>query len=206
MKTKRPLKRNLTNGYIMKTKKTDLLIIVVFGLLLVQQCAFSQTSYMKDRWNFQAGYIPDSRKDVSPKANQFRASANYGILNFLEIGAYLGGCNYLQFSRPPNNGIRDAYAPVFGINANAHLLPFLVKKEDFRFDLYLTTKFGGYYYSGKETDYFQGAYWQYFIGGGMAFYPTKHAGVFAEYGYESRAVYNGISHNTLQIGLSLKFK
>jgi hypothetical protein len=206
MKTKRPLKRNLTNGYIMKTKKTDLLIIVVFGLLLVQQCAFSQTSYMKDRWNFQAGYIPDSRKDVSPKANQFRASANYGILNFLEIGAYLGGSNYLQFSRPPQTGIRDAYAPVYGINANAHLLPFLVKKVDFRFDLYLATKFGGYYCSGKETEYFQGAFWQYFIGGGVAFYPFDHLGLFAEYGYENKAIYNGISHNILQVGVSLKFK
>jgi hypothetical protein len=206
MKTKKPLKRNSTNGCIMKTKKTNLLIILAFALLLLTQDVFSQSSYIKNRWNFQVGYIPDSRKDVSPKANQFRASANYGILNFLEIGAYLGGSNYLQFSRPPQTGIRDAYAPVYGINVNAHLLPFLMKKEDFRFDLYLATKFGGYYYSGKETDYFQGAYWQYFIGGGVAFYPFDHLGLFAEYGHENKALYNGISHNTLQIGVSLKFK
>lgn len=206
MKTKRPLKRNSTNGCIMKTKKTYLLIILAFALLLLTQDVFSQSSYIKNRWTFQVGFIPDPRKDMIPKANQFRASANYGILDFAEIGAYLGGSDYLQFSMPPNNGLRDAYAPVYGINVNAHLLPFLVKKEDFRFDLYLATKFGGFYYSGKETDYFKGAYWQYFIGGGMAFFPTKHIGVFAEYGYENKAVYNGISHNTLQIGVSLKFK
>ena len=205
MKIENPLKRNLTNGCIMKTKTPFLLITFIFGLLLVQQCAFSQTSYIKNRWNFQAGYVPDLRKNMSPKANQFRVSANYGIFNFVELGAYLGGSKYLQFSRPPQTGIRDAYAPVYGINVNAHLLPFMVKKEDFRFDLYLAAKFGGYYYSSKETDYFQGAYWQYFIGGGVAFYPFDHLGLFAEYGYENRALNNGISHNILQVGVSLKF-
>ncbi len=189
----------------MKTKKTIQLTILAFTLLLIQQAVFSQSSYIKNRWNFQVGFIPDSRKDMIPKANQFRASVNYGILNFAEIGVYLGGSDYLQFSQPPNNDIRDAYAPVYGINANAHLLPFLVKKEDFRFDLYLTTKFGGFYCSGNEIEYFQGAYWQYFIGGGLAFYPTKHIGVFAEYGYENRAIYNGLSHNAMQIGVALKF-
>lgn len=190
----------------MKTNKTILLIFLALALFLIQQDAFSQSFYIKNRWNFQAGYIPDSRKDVLPKANQFRASANYGIFNFLEVGAYLGIGNYLQFSLPPETDIRKSYAPVYGINANAHLLPFFVKKDDFRFDLYLTTKFGGFYCSGNETEYFQGAYWQYFIGGGLAFYPTKHIGVFAEYGYESRAIYNGISHNTIQIGISCKLK
>lgn len=203
MKIENPLKRNLTNGCIMKTKTPFLLITLTFGLLLVQ-CAFSQTSYIKNRWNFQAGYIPDLRKNMSPKANQFRISANYGILEFIEIGAYIGGTNYLQFSKPPQSGIKDAYAPVYGINANAQLFPFLVKRKDFRFDLYLATKFGGYYYTGNETDFFKGASWQYFLGGGVAFYPFDHLGLFAEYGYENKAIYNGLSHKILQAGISVK--
>lgn len=190
----------------MKTKTTIQLTILAFILLLIQQEVFSQSSYIKNRWNFQAGFIPDSRKDVMPKSNQFRVSANYGILNMLEAGAYMGMGNYLQLALSPGNSSRKAYAPVYGINANAHLLPFLVKKEDFRFDLYLATKFGGYYCSGKETEYFQGAFWQYYIGGGVAFYPFDHLGLFAEYGYENKAIYNGISHNILQVGVSLKFK
>jgi hypothetical protein len=190
----------------MKTKKPNLLIFLAFTFLLIQPEVFSQSSYIKDRWNFQVGYIPDSRKEVSPKANQFRASVNYGILNYLEVGGYLGISDFIQFSLPPATGMRDSHAPVYGINANAHLLPFLVKKDDFRFDLYLTTKFGGFYCSGSETESFQGAFWQYFIGGGLAFYPMKHIGVFAEYGYENRAIYNGLSHNILQVGISLKFK
>lgn len=190
----------------MKTKKIKLLIVLAFTLIHSQQNAFSQSSYIKDRWNIQAGYIPDSQKNIKPKSFQFRTSANYGILNFLEVGGYIGVSKYIQFSLPPENSVTESLAPVYGMNINAHLLPFLVKKDDFRFDLYLTMKAGGFYCDGSDKDVFQGAYWQYLLGGGAAFYPFNHLGMFVEYGYENKGVNNGLSHNIMQVGISFKFK
>ena len=68
-----------------------------------------------------------------------RAECNYGILDWLELGGYLGYIRHRSSSNLVN------FAPVLGINVNVHLLPFWVKNKDCRWELYLTAKYGTAY-------------------------------------------------------------
>jgi len=67
-----------------------------------------------------------------------RAECNYGVLNWLELGGYLG---YVRYS----TGVSSKFAPDFGVNVNVHLLPFFVENKDNRWELYFTAKYGGAY-------------------------------------------------------------
>jgi hypothetical protein len=89
-----------------------------------------------------------------------RAECNYGVLNWLELGIYIG---YIRYEKPhlwpelPVDSVylggeqereivdRIGFAPTFGINANVHLLPFFGLNKDCRWEWYLTAKYGGTY-------------------------------------------------------------
>ena len=106
--------------------------------------SFNRTNY-KNRPFMQWDNVP--AHPFQAKFNM-RAECNYGVLNWLEVGGYLGYIRYRNFhyiskySKPP---WIYAVAPTFGVNVNIHLLPFWVKNKDCRWEWYITAKYGGAY-------------------------------------------------------------
>jgi len=214
MLVKNHLKNDLVIGYIMKIKinKTSIILAMTFFISL---SVFSQDSYIKNRWNFKlAGSMGPLYNMSHKKAPQFRVEANYGLLKNLEVGGYAGLSPYWSYKRSSIDPItgyplytsKKAIAPFYGVNANFHLLPFLIKKDNFRFDLYLAAKGGGYYISGNNSQWYKGLQWQVFLGGGLAFYPWKHLGIYSEYGYETKHYPTSKDKFTSVIRFGLTFK
>jgi len=192
--------------------KTGLLFTVT---IMIAIYASGQDSYIKSRWNIKAGharyktgsfYFSHDNKET---VGNYRIEANYGITNFIETGIYFGGSRYKYYM--PVDSItfiaKGYFAPFYGTNFNFHLLPFLIKEENFRFDVYLTGKFGGLYYKDKRSG--DGIHRvEYALGGGLCFYPWKHFGVYTEYCYGNylyEDVYNSSNHTKFRYGFTLKF-
>ncbi|MFA6129092.1 MAG: hypothetical protein WC699_17470 [Bacteroidales bacterium] len=184
-------------------------IVILFALIFSFMTVSAQDSYVKNRWNFKAGYGNYEGWSVSDRGvkntfGNYRLEANYGILNFLETGLYVG---YSRISSRPvpviGQGLiyQNQNTPFFGIGLNFHPLTFLIKKPDFRFDLYLLGRYGGIYYSSPE-DYIpaKGLKFQNSQGVGLAFYFTKHIGVYTEYSFSGLHVKSG----NFRYGLSVK--
>ena len=86
---------------------------------------------------------------IQAKLNM-RAECNYGVLNCLEVGGYIGyirhrNCKHMFKEGAISDYMSYTFAPSFGVNANVHLLPFFVKNKNSRWELYLTAKYGGAY-------------------------------------------------------------
>lgn len=187
-------------------KQSTILLALIFSCVTV----FAQDSYIKNRWNFKVGYASYQGYFVSNHGSKqtfgnYRLEANYGILNFLETGLYLGYSRTTSMPVPVvGQGLiyENQNTPFFGIGLNFHPLTFLIKKPDFRFDLYLLGRYGGIYYS-SPADYIpaKGLKFQNSQGAGLAFYITKHIGVFTEYSFSGLHVKSG----NFRYGLSVKF-
>jgi len=127
-----------------------------------------QNLSVKGRWNIKASYSLykefNENYDVAffiegsklfgdrrfAKQSNPRIEANYGVLNWLETGAYLGFMMYRYLPKPTGfmfspDDLKYAYAPTFGININVHLLPFFVKKQNCIWDFYIPVRYGGCY-------------------------------------------------------------
>lgn len=186
-------------------KKALLLHIIIFIGINV----YSQESLISNRWNYKLGFspYPNENKNSSILGN-LQGEVNYGLLKFMEVGVYVGVTPFHQASFV-GNSYQSFYqkAPMYGINFNFHPLTFLINKSDFRFDVYLAGKAGGYYFFGEDTDAYHGAEWKLFIGGGAAFYLWRHFGIYTEYGYEWKTVYisNNKNITSFRYGISLKF-
>ena len=150
------------------------------------------------------------------KVGNYRLEVNYGILNNIEIGAYIGYSKFDYYRETSLDSIHKSYrvednnCPFYGVSVNFHILPFLIKKEDFRFDLYVTGKFGGVYFT-KPTLYNytfngpmlkDGQIYEYGIGGGLSYYLGRHLGIYAEYCYGK---YYSRDNFKLRYGLTMKF-
>ena len=135
-------------------KRILALFTFLFLFLLLGQ---SQTYSIKNRLNSKLSLSVNRTDEIGghfqrdhfigfrPRLN-LRAECNYGVLNWLELGCYIGYIrheNINYFIR--NSSMKAAFAPTFGINVNVHLLPFLVNNEDCRWELYITAKYGGAY-------------------------------------------------------------
>lgn len=190
-------------------------IIFVLTLCICSFLALSQNSYIKNRWNYKIGVASGPLFNISQKKSiQIRSEVNYGFFDLLEIGGYLGLSKYMKSSYAytdtlgnVHNTSKNALAPFYGINANFHLLPLLINKDNFRFDLYVAGKAGGYYLVGTSSDRYHGHEWQFFLGGGAAFYAWKHLGFFTEFGYEKNNTYinNKKNNSAFRFGLTLKY-
>jgi hypothetical protein len=185
-------------------RKAIFLILFIFSFFALH----AQDSYIKNRWNIKAGYasypgIYVSKSGMKVTYGNYRVEANYGILNFLEIGGYLGYSRLASYLPVVGKFIwENQNTPFAGLNINLQLLPFVVKSRDFRFDLYLLGRYGGAYYSSPENYYpYKGLQFQYEHGLGVAFYLWKHVGIFGEYSFGLLAKPSG----NFRGGVSVKF-
>lgn len=186
-------------------KKYNALLILLF---ISFQILDAQNSYIKDRWNIKAGYASypgfyKSDSGIKESYGNYRLEANYGLLEFMEIGGYLGYSRVTSFL--PVAGplyYENQNTPFFGFNLNFHPLTFLIRKPDFRLDLYLLGRYGGVYYSSPEGySPGKGLLFQYQHGVGLSYYLSKHFGIFGEYSFGILAKASG----NLRCGLSVKF-
>ena len=187
-------------------KKVSFLFIISNILVI---CSFGQESYIKTRWNLKGGY---SRYETSTyiynknvTVGNIRLEANYGILNYIETGIYVGysKIELIKINFADTIIIRkDCPTPFYGITCNFHILPFLVKEKDFRFDLYLTGKLGALYFKSPSDFNTHGQYSEYGLGGGLSFYLWKHLGAYAEYSYGK---YYFKDDSNFRYGLTIKF-
>ncbi len=167
-----------------------------------------KSKYLLRKLNFQLGYSryretdfifePFELLDRSKKidwVNNLKFTANYRFSKFMEAGPYLGYSPYEAFSvtiieENPEyvhslaSSIGLGNALFYGMNTNFHILPILIKKENFRFDLFASAQLGGIYLNepvegmNKKRNYFE-----YGIFGGLALYPFKHLGFYSEFGF-----------------------
>jgi hypothetical protein len=138
---------------------------------------------------------------MQKRSSNYRIEGNYGVLPCLEVGLYAGLMTYPVFKynvtkeeydsilyQNRATGIdvtkESALAPMFGVNVNFHLLPFLVKKEDCRWDLYVCAKYGGCYFTKIKFPYTEtvsNSYKHEFgIGVGGSVYFWKLVGLYTE--------------------------
>ena len=152
--------------------KTIQILIGVFLLCFCSLSSMTGQSYdIANRWNIKAGYsrnvlnvlfIPISENPITLKeykrkrSSNFRIEGNFAPIRFLEVGVYTGFMVYTtdrvigftEYEFMNYQGLFETIAEKamilnFGINANLHLLPFFVKKENCRWDLYVCAKYGG---------------------------------------------------------------
>lgn len=175
----------------------------------------SNGSNIKDRWNIKASYsivLTGNHMRFDPfKHKRYNFELNYGFLKNLEAGIYGGYSSIKLFEFTSANSGRytttDGY--LYGLNCNFHLLPFLIKKDDPRLDLYINGKLGGI--TVKRLKSFE----EHCIGGGATVYLSKHLGIFGEYNYgkflNKQAGNSGNFryyqvYNKVNFGLAVKFK
>lgn len=166
----------------------------IIGLLLLAIVAVSaqaQDSYIKERWNAKLGYSNSFFTEIEYQArlDSYTSSkpmalfdVGYGISKHFEVGGTLGFSPYIRSEYDGRITKQDNHLYLFGAQANYHILPHWVESDDFRLDLYLSGKAGGYIDQNlvfNQTD-FNGYYGIY---AGSAFYLKKHLGLFAEVGY-----------------------
>jgi hypothetical protein len=136
-----------------------ILLFIVFLFTSLSFCQ-SETYSVKNRLNTRLSVSYNRTNAVNVPFMHFegnvhpfqamlnmRADCNYGVLNWLEIGGYIGYVRYYNMKHLKKNGriLQHDFAPAFGVNVNVHLLPFFGVKKDCRWELYLTAKYGGIY-------------------------------------------------------------
>ncbi len=178
---------------------TKILIIWILIMICLVD-ASAQNSYLKGRYNFKLGYTSYPEEySHSHRIPNFRLQADYGLLDYLEVGIYTG---YSRFSCYNLAGGGDYGRPAntlfYGVNLNFNPLTFAIKADDFRFDTYLTAKFGGHYKFIPKNYSLPRHMTEYSVGIGAAFYIWKQLGVFAEYNY-GYFDYFKTSYNPIQL-------
>ena len=153
-------------------RRTQILLISLFVIAMFKMDAVGQTYSIKGRWNtkLSLSYNRINRPNGNPHILfdnipahpiqtmlNARADCNYGVLNWLELGGYIGYTRYINILRQMNDDFRKSFAPTFGVNVNVHLLPFWVKNKNCRWELYLTAQYGGtyliHYYPFESTGF-----------------------------------------------------
>ncbi len=167
------------------------ILLVIFSL--EHAYAYGQDTYIKGRWNIKAGYskygFGSWSNNVENMTGHYRLESNYGFFDAIETGIYFGHSEidtYGYFETDPTW--------FYGLNINLHPLAWFFDLNAPRFDLYLTGKYGGRYYSGNHGEYS--------IGGGLAWYMGRYFGVYMEYTYGNHGAFYD-DHMKLRYGISV---
>lgn len=182
------------------------LLLPILTMLFLSTGVYAQDkSFIKDRWTINASVIPDQKSPGRTPRHEFKLSAHYGVNKFLESGLYIGTAKYFYMIDDYNSlGIGDKI--LYGVSAKAHLLPFVIDAEDFRFDLYLNTRIGVDHYPETMLPGISGNTFRFHGGAGLAFYPFKHLGLFTEYGYDNHGILDATDHWSWEFGVVYKFR
>ncbi len=189
----------------MKIIKRILLLPILTLLFLSTGVNAQDESYIKDRWTINASVIPDLESFGRTARHEFKLSAHYGVNKFLESGLYIGNAKYFYLLEDNNLlGVGDKI--LYGVSAKAHILPFLITSNDFRFDLYLNSRIGIDQFTGNPNSTYSNARFRFHGGAGLAFYPFRHLGLFTEYGYDNHGIIDYIDRWSWEFGLIYKFR
>ncbi|MFC0877813.1 hypothetical protein ACE01N_14540 [Saccharicrinis sp. FJH2] len=130
--------------------------------------------------------------------NLWGINPNFRMTELWEVGCY---ANYTRinvlteytFDEETGTGYGiGTLSPVlfFGLNGNFHVLPLFMNTRNFRYDLYLTGKIGGFHVAEQNVSYSKAINPEYSIGAGFSVNLSKHFGIFAEYDYGKFITYN----------------
>ncbi len=196
----------------MKINPLKFKTLLVFSVLFLTVINLSAQETNKiDKLNFKLGYsrytdtefffdnfLKHDWDDKTPVGN-IRLSTNYVINKYIDAGLYFGYSLYKTYI-PYVYSIDyvDVSSIMYGVSSNIHFLPFFIKMERSRIDVYASLHYGGIHLFEPEGGInTKKNYTEYGIYGGLAFYPFRHLGFYAEYGYGKYANW--------RYGLSLKF-
>jgi len=194
--------------------------LALFFSFFISNNTFGQDSYIKSRWNIKTGFSRNNSGVTGvPKgvyAGNLHAEANYGFSNYIEAGVYLGyspvdvytEMTFDSMGRVTSASIYNYAMPSYGLNVNVHVLPFFVKSDDFRFDYYITLKYGGRYITSPKDNQWRGHYSEYGIGNGLSFYIFKRLGVYVEYSFGNYNITDETpirDNKKLSLGFTFKF-
>lgn len=175
----------------MSNKQSNpIIILLAFIGLAISGQSFAQETYIKKRWTMKISFAQYRLPYHAINGHQagtgnYRFETNFGVNKFLETGIYLGLSNYKLYSLDQETGavtLVNYLTPLYGGQLNIHLLPILVDKE-IRFDLYLTAKYGGYFFNTPKNMPLYGYNSEYNLGIGLSFYPWKNLGINTEFCY-----------------------
>ncbi|MBN1116427.1 MAG: hypothetical protein JXA77_04455 [Bacteroidales bacterium] len=151
-----------------------------------------------------ANYLKDYFDKNYNKVGNIRLSADFELNKYTDAGLYFGYCLYetqkklLEDSTNRSWSFEAANSIMYGLNSNLHILPFFIKKESYRLDVYCSFQMGVVHLlESDECINDKHTYLEYGIYGGLAFYPFDHLGLYAEYGYAK--------YSNLRYGLGLRF-
>ncbi|MDL2228004.1 outer membrane beta-barrel protein [Odoribacter sp. OttesenSCG-928-L07] len=196
-----------------KTKKIlSTLSVLIIMLPITLNAQTDDIGYsIKNRWTLKASYAsyttafhgsnslgdfitvaPDAIFTESRrKMTNFKIETGYGINKFIEVGAHVGFqhyewmTGYVEEEYIAFSDINKSFAPLFGVNLNFHILPFLVSANECKWDLYLTAKYGGCYLPNREVEFIENTSskyrHEYGLGIGVGYYIKNIMGFFAEY-------------------------
>lgn len=196
--------------YTLKTISIFFYFSTFWGVFL----ANAQSDYIKGRWSVQAGHskYKDFGKKLYGKTlgmSDYRLAVNYGITTHLEMGIY-GGIAQTANLAPLDSNFTGFLvynsSPSFGIQAQYHLLPYWIKSNDFRFDLYVKGSFGFRKTKHRLSAENNGIFPEYAAGIGAAFYVLKNVGIYGDYTYgKFNTVRNSLQRSALRYGIVVKF-
>jgi hypothetical protein len=202
---------------INKSRFQSFFLVIVLFITSVNISAQDSTKIRK--LSFKLGYskykdteytfYSTSHKNNMTLLNEvgnMRLSANYRLTNYIEVGAFFGYSRYKtmipfdidSLGRPHGYSSVNSNSLMYGIISNIHILPFFIEKDKSRIDVYCSLQYGGIYLFEQEGGInTKKNYSEYGLYGGLAFYPFRHLGIYAEYGYAK--------YSDLRYGLSLQF-
>jgi hypothetical protein len=186
-------------------------IAIIAILLLMAVPTMAQDSYLKNRWNLKLAGSPKFQIDGKEQFAFLLTEVHYGILNNFELGVALGMERTRVANLKPgasNPPTMDDYynvdytMPIYDLNLNYHLLPYLVKDKKSKFDLYFSGRIGGKYIKSDAND--QSFFWNYYLGGGLAWYFTRNVGIYTEYG-KQYSLSSDYTKRGFRFGIGVKF-
>lgn len=142
------------------------------------------------KWKIKGSHARSVREGKRFKYSSFRVEGNYLLHKNFEAGVFVGYNKMSRYTFYTRN-------PSFGVSGNFQILPLLLNPEGLKLDVYLHGEYGGYYLRSKTTYFSSGFMAEYALGGGFAYYPWRHVGLYIEYSQGS--------NTDLRYGISIRF-